>query len=254
MRQCSTCGTTYTDDSLRYCLSDGAELNEIEAGEEPTVVARVRPTADKTVEMNTARKPVRIDVSQPTIAPMGTSTRDDRAKSGMSTLSKVLIAFLGLGMLGLLVAAVTGVVFYSMGGTDIADNKNVKPQPTSTPAKTNEDDMRDQIANLQKQIDEQKSKGQPTNVQTQVPNDAFTSPKAARVNSPGDGFLALRSLPDSETGERILKIPHGAMISVGSCGPVTMPARRRGRWCQASYEGYRGWVFDTYLTYTGQKE
>lgn len=247
MKQCSTCGTTYTDDSLRYCLSDGAELTEIEAGEEPTVVARVHPTADKTVEM---RDPVRIDVSQPTIIPSATSPRHEDAKSGMSTLSKVLIALLGLGMLGLLVAVVTGVIFYSMSGTDIADNKNVKPQPTSTPARNSEDDMRDQIANLQKQIDEQKSKGQPANIQ--VPNDTFTSAKAARVNSPGDGFLALRSLPDSETGERILKIPHGATISVGSCGPVTMPVRRRGRWCQASYDGYKGWVFDAYLIYSGQ--
>ena len=77
----------------------------------------------------------------------------------------------------------------------------------------------------------------------------LTDTKTARVDSPGDGFLALRKLPHSEIGERIAKIPHGATVEVGVCGPVVRPVNRAGRWCQASYNGQTGWVFDAYLVY-----
>ena len=34
----------------------------------------------------------------------------------------------------------------------------------------------------------------------------------ARVDSPGDGFLALRAVPDARSGEPLAKIPHGTTV------------------------------------------
>lgn len=68
-------------------------------------------------------------------------------------------------------------------------------------------------------------------------------PITGRVHTPGDGFLALRSEPTIRSGRRILKIPHGTLVTLGEC--VSRPSD--GRWCRTSYKGQRGWVFDRYL-------
>ncbi len=65
----------------------------------------------------------------------------------------------------------------------------------------------------------------------------------AVVNTPGDGFLALRSEPTIKSGKRLAKIPHGTKISLGDC----QPASDGSHWCQTTYNGVTGWVFDRYL-------
>lgn len=65
-----------------------------------------------------------------------------------------------------------------------------------------------------------------------------------RVNSPGDGFLALRSEPGVRTGARLAKIPHGTPLELGECTPNTSGS---GNWCRASYDGQSGWVLDRYV-------
>jgi len=129
-----------------------------------------------------------------------------------------------------------------------AVNREVKASQTPTPAKNETDELRDQIANLEKLLNEQKKTNQPANVPLKMPEQSKTT-VSAQVDSPGDGFLALRSLPSSDIGNRITKIPHGATVSIGACGPVVRPVSRQGRWCQAAYNGYSGWVFDAYLLY-----
>jgi hypothetical protein len=135
-------------------------------------------------------------------------------------------------------------------GTDRVglDPRNDAKTPAPSPTKDDKDELRDQIANLEKMLNDQKKSNKTPNLPQNIPNQSAMT-TTARVNSPGDGFLALRTLPNSELGDRILKIPHGAVISVGECGPVMTPVKRSGRWCQAMYNGYRGWVFDAYLIY-----
>jgi len=67
-----------------------------------------------------------------------------------------------------------------------------------------------------------------------------------RVNTPGDGFLALRSEPGIKGGYRILKIPHGTQLTIGDCVTDT----DNGKWCKTEYGGQNGWVLDRYLTLT----
>ncbi len=68
--------------------------------------------------------------------------------------------------------------------------------------------------------------------------------ETAIVNTPGDGFLALRSEPSTSTGTRLAQVPHGTRLDLGECvSPST-----KGRWCRTQFEGQRGWVFERYLT------
>lgn len=234
MKQCPACKTTYTDETLRFCLVDGNTLDDL-GGEQTTVL---RPDVAQ----------MRVDISQPAALPG--NTRTTSAQNGSSGgLFKVLLVLIGLGILGVLLVAVGGFIYFNASRSDAGANKDVRAATSPTPAaKDDKDELRDQIANLEKRLNEQKKTGQPANVPMPMPNQSKTT-TSARVNSPSDGFLALRSLPSSEAGDRIAKIPHGATVSIGGCGPVISTARRSGRWCQASYNGYSGWVYDAYLIY-----
>lgn len=68
-------------------------------------------------------------------------------------------------------------------------------------------------------------------------------PNVARVHTPGDGFLALRSEPSAQEGFRLNKIPHGTSVTLESCAPSNI----RYHWCRTTYQGQSGWVFDRYL-------
>ncbi len=124
------------------------------------------------------------------------------------------------------------------------------PTASQTPASNDENDkLKDKVEELEKKIaDQEKQKNQVSNRQN-VPI-IKNSTASARVNSPNDGFLALRSEPNSETGYRILQIPHGAVVKVTGCQDFRQNiGGRSGRWCRVSYDGYTGWVFDGWLLY-----
>jgi len=239
MKRCPSCGTTYTDQTLRFCLADGATLTDL-GGEQPTVV---RPGG----------APMRVDIPQetqafaaaPTIPQTYAAAPGGSSGNGM----KILLAVVVLGVLAIAALGVGALVYFRSGGNEVAANTNkgntapsTSPiaSPTASPTSNQKDERDQRIANLEKQLKEQKNANRAAN--TTTPPASGTT---ARVNSPGDGFLALRSLPSSTAGSRILAIPHGATVSVGSC----LGGGRGGRWCRASYNGYSGWVYDSYLIY-----
>lgn len=122
------------------------------------------------------------------------------------------------------------------------------PQATAVPQATPDQEnalLLQKLSELEKKIDDQKKAGK--TVQPPVINSGGST---AWVNSPGDGFLALRSEPNSNTGYRILQIPHGANVRVHSCqGYSQNIGGRSGRWCRISYGGSTGWAFDGWLVY-----
>jgi len=249
MKQCPTCRTTYTDETLRFCLADGAPLTDL-GGEQSTVV---RPTSgglsdEKTVAMGGEQ--MRADIPQNTASPPPQYQSIRQPSSGSGGVLKVLLVVLGLGIFVVLLAIVGLILFYKP-RPDQADK--IGPDlktPASSPAPTKDDKdyLRDLIANLEKQLANQKNDG-PSAKPVSTPNlSSTTMTTTARANSPGDGFLALRSLPSASVGDRIIKIPHGASLSVGACGPLQQSVHP-GRWCQARYNGYSGYVYDYYLTY-----
>lgn len=69
------------------------------------------------------------------------------------------------------------------------------------------------------------------------------------VNSPRDGYLALKEEPCTMPCRTLIKIPHSTRLSLGTCREAFEVAdRRQGRWCYTTYGGYSGWVFDAFVT------
>ena len=149
------------------------------------------------------------------------------------------------------------IVLYVKGELMTKDKNSsvlVLPTPTASPAVSKTDTptnetaaLKEKLASLEKQMQDRK---------TQKPNspaDTFSPPKpadnTARANSPRDGFLALRSEPNSETGERIAKIPHGAIVTVIACPKPSNIGKMAGRWCQITYNGQSGWAFDKFMIF-----
>lgn len=107
--------------------------------------------------------------------------------------------------------------------------------------------LEEKIEELEKKVDDKKV-GQTIVVQPKTKESIKKPPKGyARVNSPRDGFLALRSEPSADRGIRAEKIPHGKTIRLHSCGKLTVVGGRKGRWCQVVYRDYIGFAFDAYL-------
>ena len=137
------------------------------------------------------------------------------------------------------------------------------PQPTPIQQETAKADDNDdeneelieKIEELEKKIDEQAKEKKSTTVVKKKPvirsDPKPRDPNAnAQVNSPGDGYLALRSLPTTESGYRIMKLPHGADVRVLSCQNLNQRiSGRSGRWCRVRYAGKTGWAFDAWLAY-----
>ncbi|NVZ08722.1 retroviral-like aspartic protease family protein [Allochromatium humboldtianum] len=67
--------------------------------------------------------------------------------------------------------------------------------------------------------------------------------KVAFINSPGDGFLALRTSPSTAKGQIISKIPHLSQVHLNECIYISS----NSRWCKVSYAGVIGWVSARYL-------
>jgi hypothetical protein len=232
MKQCPSCRTTYTDDTLSFCLADGSALTAV-IDDEPTVVrGNLRIDIPPETDLRTA----------PQVAPA--------SGSSAGKWIKILAAIILLGFLVIAAAGILGFVFYCNTG---GNNTNIssKPStptavPTSTPD-TEKQRLQDELANLQKKVAEQSKT--PANTMP-FPTSDESQTVTATAHSPGDGFLALRSEPNSETGERITKIPHGARLDIGACGDyITTSRNNRGRWCRARYNAYSGWVFDAFVRY-----
>ena len=144
MKQCTVCKTTYTDDTLRFCLADGASLVSIgnETFERPGV--RVNIDGPETERIG----------SYPTVA----------AKGSGGSVVKILIAVLVIGFLGLVGLGAAGVLFYMNTGSDVATvspTPTPKPSPTSTtwPQQTSptpddgSEELEKELAELQKQLE-----------------------------------------------------------------------------------------------------
>lgn len=238
MKQCPQCRITYTDESLRYCLADGSLLETLSASDEPTVFPP--RTNQMRVPIHTTEQP------QPTFQPPA-------AKSSYGRWIKIVLGLLALGILGLAVVAVAGVLIYYNSGsreTAVAVTSPAPPSPSSSTPDTEKQKLEDELANLQKRIEDQKKSAVNSNP---FPPDTDSQPgslSTATVNSPNDGFLALRSLPDAEYGQRVAKIPHGSKIEVVNCADDSVTiGGRAGHWCLVTYKSYAGFVFDAFLDY-----
>jgi hypothetical protein len=239
MKLCPKCKTSYSDDSLLFCLSDGTSLISM-------------PSAEQTIEMTGTTNPMRVDVptqSEPTyFAPAISQLPTQNARHGINPWLVVpLIAILLLSVAGLL-------AYIFLKPTEVAVSNSPTPSPTATATPDNDTAaLKEELESLKKQIEGQKTPVKNDSAVRPFPDDTPTTPviQTARVNSPGDGFPALRSIPDAKNGLMLAKIPHGTNIEIIGCQktPSQLPGKRRGRWCRTNYNGQGGWVFDAFLSY-----
>lgn len=243
MKQCPKCGTTYTDDSLQFCLTDGASLVS-------------SSSAAETVEMSFGNEPMRVNIPQnsaPTV--FAASNQPPTAdKPPVKKIVGIIIACVVGFFLLLAGVGLAGFVFYKQSGGDNNANNAVavtSPTPNASPSVSSNDEierLKRETANLKKQIDDRKNQNTSAS-----PNTTFNPPKdaptTARANSPRDGFLALRSEPSSEIGYRVAQIPHGATLTVIACPRPSNVGKMPGRWCQVVYNGQSGWAFDAFMTF-----
>ena len=245
MKRCPNCQTTYTDDALRFCLADGAALVSSASNEAETV----RIPFDK--------NPARVDVppdSAPTVfAAPPVSPAQPKGKGAGLIIAGVLGAFLLFLFIGGVAA------FLLLRSNDGKKAIVASPSPLAAPpaapsvpptaAPVDETvTLKEKLANLEKQARDQGNRKP-----SAAPPETFSPPKqpptTARANSPRDGFLALRSEPNSETGSRIAKIPHGATLTVLGCPKSSYVGKMAGRWCQVIYDGQSGWAFDAFMIF-----
>lgn len=216
------------------------------------------PEPAETVQISPGRNPMQISIppdSTPTFAVPKASSQPSGSNTGL------IIAAVLSGLLFLIIAGAAGGYFLLKSSSETANN-SVSPNSSKNTPNSNglfdktdlttltpndeTDELKEKIAKLEREIQEQKKQQNQTPSQS-TPQNQTTS---ARVNSPGDGFLALRSEPNHERGERLAKIPHGASIQIIGCQDyATTIAGRRGRWCRVNYGGQYGWAFDAWLSY-----
>jgi hypothetical protein len=238
MKRCPSCGADYGDPNLNFCLNDGSLLENASSSGAPeseeTVVMFQPPTSP-------AAAP-RTQFQTPAIAPTPS------AKSGGSGIAKILIGLVVVGFLFLVVAGAGAAAFVYYRGLSMIAIDDPPPNPPTAPAKKDPNkQIQEEIAKIQKQIEEQTT-SEPKDSAFDLPIEQF-DPRPATVNSPNDGFLALRSLPNSDIGTRLAKIPHGETITIGMCIDTGKAGGKKGSWCMARYGSLSGWVFDAYLIY-----
>lgn len=214
MKQCPSCKTTYTDDSLSFCLADGTALHDV-PGEQATVV----------------------------------SSRIDKAKRFGSPVLKFAVIMVLIGIILLALAALAGtILYYNTSGRDkVLNAASPTPLPSITATPDYEkQQLQDELANIQKRLEEQIEEVKPANAASNKQAGLVT----ARVNSPRDGFLSLRSEPNADYGERLAKIPHGSTVTIENCDRSSVKiGGRSGRWCLVTYGDHTGYVFDAWLDY-----
>lgn len=239
MKKCPVCKTTYTDESLRFCLADGASLISTASDQE-------------TIQMPVERNPLRIDIQKDT-----TPVNLQPITSQNSSRPKFIVPLIIIGLIGILFLGVVGVAailfLNPFGKTETAIlTENQKPAKTPVlTADNRNNELREKLSNLERQIQEQKNqKKSPESNLPPNPQQKNSSTVTARVAPTNDGFLSLRTEPSVKTGTQLVKIPSGSTVTLENCEKnyVTIDGRR-GRWCMVSYSGEIGWAFDAWLVY-----
>lgn len=212
MKRCSQCNQTYYDDDLNYCLSDGALL-----------------VADSTGFQSSGEIPTQIIPRMPVVHyPTPPPVAAHSAKW----------VFPLVGILCGLVVVFGFFAFFREPSSD----KVVVPQKNAEVIEPNKSIETRRLP----QVESTPVPPPPSS----LPANRATYP-VVTVNSPRDGYLALKSEPCvAPCGATLLKIPHGTRLSLGTCKDnFEVADRRRGRWCYVSYGGQTGWIFDGFVTH-----
>lgn len=137
--------------------------------------------------------------------------------------------WVGLGLAGLAIAVAVGVWIGSASGDGPRPGQGT---PFGKPGVTAQED---------RDAEEDEPEG---DLVAETESDVI---RELIVDSPRDGFLAIRSEPSVRTGARIGRALHGQRIGVLSAtGPRQTISGRSGQWVYIRYRDLEGWVFDAF--------
>ncbi len=248
MKKCPQCNSIYSDDSLSFCLSDGSHLEDHDpARTESMNIPDTDPSGPKPPRADRMRIDVSADDDIPTVAAAKISAQTPVKKGVSGGLVAAIVGILLIVIVSL--GAVIAYVLYTQDGPAVARDSDANSKDAEVERlKDRIDELGNRLAaDVKKEADNSPSIKISPSPADEEPE--FDEEVIKRVNSPGDGFLALRDRPDSEKGSRVAKIPHGDIVVMGKCQEnEVIIGGRKGRWCQATWEGYSGWVFDVWLT------
>ena len=232
MKQCPICKTTYTDESMSFCLTDGVALLSF-------------PNEQETVQVSFDKNPMQVNFPQH-VAPVSFQPPNTKTQPIKQGVNPVIVA----AIVGLLVVIVVGLTMFIFLKSDKITNANLTLANSQNATPNDETaELKEKLSNLEKQVQDQKKTPipKPSVAATPVPSNW----QAVRVKPTKDRFLALRSEPNTESGDRVTTMPSGATVYlIGSCQTYfTKVSGKSGRWCQVSYNGYTGWAFDAWLDY-----
>ena len=250
MKQCPQCGSTYTDDTLRFCLTDGAALEEHDPAktekfelEQTTAESSLKPTENARVRIDL---PAREEDPYKSSRPPAVETTGTKKGVSWGVVAGIVAALLiVIGVLGSVIVYLA--IQNGDQGSDVAAGENGSGEDMARLKDKIEEPGNRLGSNSNIEID--RNAATPTPAPSEEEEPEFDDEVIKRVNSPKDGFLALRDLPDTEKGSRIAKIPHGDIVVLGRCQTKAVKIGiRTGYWCRARWEGLEGWVFDVWLT------
>jgi len=246
MKRCPQCNSTYTDESLSFCLADGAELEEEDAAVTETYSAL---ESDESLSKLTRQDRVDIRIPQPSEEKPAEITAGTTSKG----MSGWLVASI-LAILAVLVIAIAGLGIYVFLLLPSRDQAGPANQDGNRNAEIER--LKERIEELGSQIEDEL----PVEDDETTPDDdgsdatpeeedpEYDEEVIQRVNSPVDGFLALRDRPSATEGERIAKIPHDDIVVLERCLEKSETiGGRSGHWCRVTWEDLSGWVFDAWL-------
>src|SRR5258708_4093082 len=120
MKQCPVCKTTYTDQTLRFCLADGNPLIDLSREQETVIQGGAFHNAE-TVAMGGER--ARIEIPRDTFqmsAPAQTAPPAAQRASG--GIFKALMVIIGLGIFAVIAIAAGAFIYFNMNGQERAGN------------------------------------------------------------------------------------------------------------------------------------
>lgn len=233
MKTCPKCGRSYSEYDLSFCLDDGEVLKETRetssgSSERPRVNIDVRGSKEtQTVEYSSSPVP-------------GGNNPGGRFWMIAAVFTVLIVVIL-------IVTGVAVFIYLASGTNTVASNQNSEVE-----------NLKKKVEELSQQLENRSEPVGKASPEKSVPPKVNPTPKddvpeyddeyIQRVNSPNDGFLALRDRPSARYGNRIAKIPDGDVVVIEGCVDRSETIDgRTGSWCKARWEGKEGWVFDVWL-------
>jgi hypothetical protein len=222
MKTCPQCGTQYSDDTLAFCLQDGAPLDG-SLTDTPTVVL------GKEDPMTTRRDPIRVPIGDPATAaydpgrPTNAATFSPPRKSSKTLVTVAITAVIMLLLFG--VIGLAALMYYRRSPAPAANetaratntNAGAPPSTNASPARTAEAATPKPTATKETQPD---SSSYPATTRLKFARGSFSTSFSGNVN-PGDSRSLVLSCSSGQTLSANISSANGCVTFRGGSSSMS---------------------------------